>query len=146
MCVFDDSNDDSIQKIEEKIKEVKELKTKEESYKIDEFENILYKIGVSVVLIAHQKTGIMGEKGSQGVHHSFSESVADPAQWIKTGYINAFEYQKPKVQGIIKNNLKELKAKYATITGSDCHVWSAYPKKYNFQMSNNELKRRRKNV
>lgn len=32
---------------------------------------------------------------------------------------------------MIKNNLKELKIKFATITGSDCHVWNAYPNKDN---------------
>ena len=28
-----------------------------------------------------------------------------------------------------KYNLREMKSKFATITGSDCHVWSAYPNK-----------------
>ena len=30
---------------------------------------------------------------------------------------------------MIKNNLRDMKTKFATITGSDCHVWSAYPNK-----------------
>lgn len=68
-------------------------------------------------------------ENKQNSHHSLSECVENPEEWIKTGYINALEYQKPKVQGILKNNLKDIKQKFATITGSDCHVWEAYPKK-----------------
>lgn len=115
--------------ISQKINDVRLLVDKEDSYSIEEFENILYKIGISVVLIAHQKTGLDSMENKQSSHHSLSECVENPKEWIKTGYINALEYQKPKVQGILKNNLKDIKQKFATITGSDCHVWEAYPKK-----------------
>ena len=79
-------------------------------------------------MIAHQKSDIDIKDSSQN-HHSLSEAVDNPREWIKTGFINALEYQKPRVQGMIKNNLKEMKSKFATITGSDCHVWSSYPNK-----------------
>ena len=83
-----------------------------------------------MLLIAHQKSAI-DIKDSSGKHHSLSEAAENPNDWIKTGYINALEYQKPRIQGMIKNNLRDIKMKFATITGSDCHVWSAYPNKDN---------------
>ncbi len=128
VCVFDDENIDKISSISAKISEVRCLTNKEDSYTIEEFESILNKIGISVILIAHQKSGLNIKDSTQN-HHSLSESVENPEEWIKTGYINALEYQKPKVQGIIKNNLTDIKSKFATITGSDCHVWKAYPRK-----------------
>ena len=81
---------------------------------------------MNVILIAHQHKHFDNEEGGP---KSLSNSVSDIYEFIKTGYINALEYQKPRVQGMIKNNLREMKSKFATITGSDCHVWSAYPNK-----------------
>lgn len=128
ICIFDDNDDEKVSKIQSKIEEVKKLENKDDFYTLDEFENILYKVGISVLLIAHQKSDLDIKDFSQN-HHSLSEAVENPREWIKTGFINALEYQKPRVQGMIKNNLKEMKSKFATITGSDCHVWSAYPNK-----------------
>lgn len=128
ICIFDDYDEDSICKIQSKIEEVKKLEDEEDYYTLNEFEIILYNIGVSVLLIAHQKSDLDIKNSSQN-HHSLSEAVENPREWIKTGFINALEYQKPRVQGMIKNNLREMKSKFATITGSDCHVWSAYPNK-----------------
>lgn len=128
ICIFDDYDEDSICKIQSKIEEVKKLEDEEDYYTLNEFETILYNIGVSVLLIAHQKSDLDIKNSSQN-HHSLSEAVENPREWIKTGFINALEYQKPRVQGMIKNNLREMKSKFATITGSDCHVWSAYPNK-----------------
>lgn len=128
ICIFDDIDFEKLKLIQSKIDEVKTLTNKDEFYTLEEFENILNKIKLSVVLIAHQKSGLdISDTGK--THHSLSEAVDNPAEWIKTGYISALEYQKPKVQGIIKNNLNDLKIKFSTITGSDCHVWKAYPQK-----------------
>lgn len=55
ICIFDDSNEDSICRLQSKIEEVKKLEDKEDYYTLNEFETILYNIGVSVLLIAHQK-------------------------------------------------------------------------------------------
>ena len=128
ICIFDENDEEKISRIQEKIEEVKKIENIEDSYSLDEFETILYKIGLSVLLIAHQKSDL-DVKDSLQNHHSLSEAVDNPKEWIKTGFINALEYQKPRVQGMIKNSLKNLKWKFATITGSDCHVWSAYPNK-----------------
>ena len=130
ICIFDDCNEDIISKIQENIDNIKKIKNKDDFFTLNEFENVLYSIGISVVLIAHQKSGLESNVESKN-HHSLSEAVKNPQEWIKTGFINALEYQKPRIQGMIKNNLRDMKTKFATITGSDCHVWSAYPNKDN---------------
>lgn len=127
ICIFDDNDNQKLADLQSSIEKVKKLISAEEYYTIEEFESVLYTIGLSVLLIAHQKSDFDTDEKQH--HHSLSESVENPIEWIKTGYINALEYQKPRVQGMIKNCLKEQKLKFATITGSDCHVWSAYPKK-----------------
>lgn len=128
ICIFDDIDMEKIEKIQSKIEEVRKITNNDDNYSLEEFESILYKIGVSVLLVAHQKSDLDVNDTSNN-HHSLSEAVNNPREWIKTGFINALEYQKPRVQGMIKNNLKDLKSKFATITGSDCHVWSEYPNK-----------------
>lgn len=128
ICIFDDCNVEIVSNIQSKIEEVRKIENKDDYYTLNEFETILYNIGTSVLLIAHQKSDLEVKEISKN-HHSLSEAVENPKEWIKTGFINALEYQKPRVQGMIKNNLREMKTKFATITGSDCHVWSAYPNK-----------------
>ena len=137
VCIFNDEDIESIKVIPEAIKKIRLLTQKDEAYTIKEFEDILYEIGTSVVLIAHQKSGLNTATGKKS-HHSLSDSSTNPAEWIKIGYINALEYQTPKVQGILKDSLKDIKEEFATVTGSDCHVWSAYPKKDHAQ-SNDDI-------
>lgn len=102
------------------------LNTKEQYYTLKQFEDILYDIGLSTILIAHQKTGL---KKNDYTTRSLSEGTSCPEQWISTGYISALEYRQTRVQGMIKKNLKEINKKMATITGSDCHNWELYPNK-----------------
>ena len=128
VTIFNDLEIEKVEHIQAKIEGVKKLSNQSEFYTLEEFEKILKAIGINVLLIAHQKSGF--EVSNSGkMHHSLSEAVKNPIEWLKVGYINALEYQKPKVQGILKNNLKDFKMKFSTITGSDCHVWEAYPKK-----------------
>ncbi|WP_033162842.1 ATP-binding cassette domain-containing protein [Sharpea azabuensis] len=94
-------------------------------YTKDDFENILKSIGLNTILIVHQRCSL--DKESTG-HNSLSESVSNPYKILKIGYINALEYQKPNVEGILKNNLKNIDSNIALITGSDCHDWKYYPK------------------
>lgn len=81
-------------------------------------------IGLNVILIAHQHKHFDNEEGAP---KSLSNSVNDIYSFIKTGYINALEYQKPSVQGMLINSLKKANENVATIIGSDCHQWEYYP-------------------
>ncbi len=100
------------------------LENREDVYRKNDFEKILKDIGLSTILIAHQHKDISNHSGK---HHSFSDSVSDVKEKISIGYIAALEFQKPQVEGILINNLKDLPSNIALLSGSDCHCWSNYP-------------------
>ena len=123
VTIFDTKNKEDREKIAKTINN-NLLQNKNDSYNKSEFENILREIGLNTILIVHQKCGL--DKNT-GRNRSLSQGVEDPYEIIKMGYIQSLEYQKPNVEGIIKNNLKEMNANISLITGSDCHDWSVYP-------------------
>lgn len=100
------------------------LKNKNNFYDKEKFENILKQIGLDTILIACQRKGINSDRKHT---NSISDSVSDVNKVIQIGYIQALEYQKPKVQGILKENLKSLPNNISLVSGSDCHDWSVYP-------------------
>lgn len=104
--------------------EKKKLTNKDAKYNRNDFEDLLNKINLNTILIACQRKDINNHNGK---HNSLSDSTSDVLEIIKIGYINAFEYQKPKVEGILINNLKSIPKQIGLVTGSDCHTWSAYP-------------------
>lgn len=123
IVIFDDEDEIKIKNIEDTIN--KNLIDKQEGYYTkNEFEKILRDIGLNVVLIAHQHKHFDNEEGGP---KSLSNSVSDIYDFIKTGYINALEYQKPSVQGMLINSLKKANENVATVIGSDCHKWEYYP-------------------
>lgn len=101
------------------------IKEKTGFYSKEKFEKILRQIALNTLLIVHQHCSLDNNKGK---HNSLSESTADPYKIIKIGYVDALEYQKPNVEGILKNNLRNVETKAALVTGSDCHDWQYYPK------------------
>lgn len=124
IVIFDVKNNADMEKIDNVMKE-NELSEKNAYYNKDKFELILRKIGLNTLLIVHQRCSLERKKGK---HKSLSEAVDDPYRIIQVGYINALEYQKPYVEGIIKNNLRNIDYEIALVTGSDCHDWRYYPK------------------
>lgn len=123
IAIFDDKDEESVKRIEDTING--NLIEKQDGYYTrDEFERILREIGLNVVLIAHQHKHFDNEDGGP---KSLSNSVTDIYDFIRTGYINALEYQKPSVQGMLINSLKKANENVATIIGSDCHKWLYYP-------------------
>lgn len=100
------------------------LTSKEDFYTKESFEQMLYNIGLNTILIACQRKDIHNHNGH---HNSLSDSSNRVEEIIRVGYIDALEYQKPKVEGILKNNLKELSSSISLVAGSDCHTWSCYP-------------------
>lgn len=125
ICIFDDSKQEQLKEIEKVLNKNLLIKPTD-YYTRDEFESILKKIGLSVLLIAHQHKHFDNRSGGK---RSLSNSVDDIYSFIKTGYISALEYQRPSVQGMIINSLKKVNKNVASIIGSDCHQWEFYPKK-----------------
>lgn len=124
ITIFDAKNNNDFDKIERIINN-NLLRSKNASYKRDDFEKLLKKIGLNTLLIVHQKISLDRKDKSQ---RSLSGSVNDPYVAIEIGYIHSLEYQKSGVEGILKDNLKKVDRSISLITGSDCHQWSYYPK------------------
>lgn len=124
VAIFDDNDEKKLKELQTKMYEIKKIKNKEDYYEVDEFENVIKNIGLNVILIVHQKQGIDNTKGS---NQSLSTAVSNPSEFIQTGYIDCLEYNKPRVEGIVKNSLRNIGVNYPLITGSDCHDWEAYP-------------------
>jgi predicted ATPase len=100
------------------------LQNKDQFYERKQFEKILREINLDVILIACQRNSL---ENHDGKHNSLSESTKDADNLIMSGYINALEFQRPNVEGIIKNNLKDIPVNIGLVMGSDCHDWSVYP-------------------
>lgn len=122
--IFDDNDEEKLKELQTRMYEIKEIKSKEEYYELEEFENVIKNIGLNVILIVHQRQGIDNTNGS---NQSLSEAVSNPSEFIQTGYIDCLEYNKPRVEGIVKNSLRDIGISYPLITGSDCHDWEVYP-------------------
>lgn len=124
IAIFDVKNEDDMKTINS-VLNMDIIKKKTGFYSKEKFEKILRQIGLNTLLIVHQHCSLDNNKGK---HNSLSESTADPYKIIKIGYVDALEYQKPNVEGILKNNLRNVETKAALVTGSDCHDWQYYPK------------------
>lgn len=124
ISIFDVKNDENISSIVNAMK-TNELTGYNAFFDKNQFESVLKDIGLDTILIVHQKCSL---DKSEGGHKSLSEGVTDPYKIIQVGYINALEYQKPNIEGILKDNLRKIDSDVALITGSDCHDWRYYPK------------------
>lgn len=122
ITIFDTHNEGDLYKIKEKIDE--NILSRDAAYTKDAFEKLLKNIGLDTILIAQQRKGFDNHRG---VDNSLGDAVSDVEKIIKVGYINAIEYQKPKVEGILKQNLREISTIIPLFSGSDCHDWNCYP-------------------
>jgi len=100
------------------------LDDKDAAYDKKGYEELLREIGLNVILIACQRNSLDRHDGH---HNSLSESTMEAEELILAGYINALEFQRPNVEGILKDNLRKMPRQVMLLMGSDCHEWSAYP-------------------
>lgn len=136
ITVFDAKSNDDLEKIQNVINN-NLLTKKEDFYKREIFEALLKEIGLSVLLIACQRKSLDNKNGGK---NCLSDSCDNPLEFIKTGYINALEYQSPSVEGILNNSLVDLPKDMGVslVAGSDCHEWSAYPYHDSKSIKNNK--------
>lgn len=127
ICIFSNTEKDieNLKNINVVLNKHGLITKKNEYYSKEKLEEVLKDIGLSVVLIAHQHKDLDNPNGGK---RSLSNSVSNVYEYIGSGYINALEYQKPSVQGMLIDNLKKANINIATIIGSDCHEWNEYPK------------------
>lgn len=142
ITIFDAKNNaENYEKIN-KVIEANLLIDKEKAYSRKEYEALLREIGLDVILIACQRSGLNRQNGS---HNSLSESTQEPKELLSTGYINALEFQRPNVEGILRNNLQEVPTSVSLLMGSDCHDWEAYPY-HDKKFHNKEFKHSKANI
>lgn len=132
--IFDDKDEERVSKIQDKMFEVKELTRDDDFYTLPEFEQVLRNIGLSVILIAHQRQGLDNHNGSTD---SLSGATTTPKDYLKIGFVDSLEYNFPRAEGIVKNSLRNINVSLPTITGSDCHDWNYYPY-HNKNSTNNQ--------
>lgn len=124
IAIFDDSDDNKVSEIETKMFDIKKLEKADDTYSLEEFEKIIRNIGINVILIVHQRQGIDNDSGNTD---SLSNATSNPSEFIKVGFIDSLEYNYPRVEGIVKNSLRDVGLSFPIITGSDCHEWDCYP-------------------
>lgn len=125
ITIFDaKSRNENYQRIYQVIENHK-LNRAEGFYNRSTFESILREIGLDVILIACQRSGLDRHDDRT---RSLSGSTLEPEELLSSGYINALEFQRPNVEGILLNNLRSIPQHVMLVRGSDCHEWTAYPK------------------
>ena len=122
ITIFDARSTDDRLRIKRAIEE-NLIKDKGGYYDIPSFEALLKKIKLNTILIAHQHSGFNGDQKKRSLGRA-----TDGLNAYKFGYIDALEYNKPVVQGILRSELSDLELPARMVIGSDCHQWSCYPK------------------
>ena len=134
VAIFNDEDPDGIKRLSEVLPTTSEPKydsgTEERFFSENKFREILSKIGLDVVLIAHQKGSATSKSPSKKDANSVGEKHFN--EFLNCGYFEAFEFKSPR-NGLFNNLYKrKLDDKNNTdvlrfLTGSDCHDWSCYP-------------------
>jgi predicted ATP-dependent endonuclease of OLD family len=124
ITIFNDKNEKDLDRIKSEI-ETQLLTNKDAYYNKEEYENIIRKIGLDTILIVCQRKSL---DRTDGGHRSLSDSTSNPFDYLKYGYFDALEFQKPGVEGILLNNLSPLEISMGLVLGSDCHDWNVYPR------------------
>ena len=122
ITIFDAKSADDRLRIKSAI-EKNLIKDKGAYYDISSFESLLKQIKLNTILIAHQHSGFNGDQKKRSLGRA-----TDSLNAYKFGYIDALEYNKPVVQGILRSELSDLELPARMVIGSDCHQWSCYPK------------------
>lgn len=135
ITIFDDRNEEKIKNIQKEIFDIKNNKPLYDDVKLNSFSenrflNILKKIDLNVIMIAHQKETLSSEETRNHDVMSLGKEKFDELVFLD--YFESFEFKKKKNEIFNKNFIEKNKVKYKDITlrfitGSDCHVWSEYP-------------------
>lgn len=92
------------------------------------FLDILRKIDLDTILIAHQKNSPLSKKPRKSDANSVGEDKFQ--EFIYTDYFEAFEFKNKKNEVFNKMYIfsNQIEDSMRFITGSDCHDWRFYPK------------------
>lgn len=127
IAIFPDTDEEKIKNIEQVMND-KALTSKADSYKETEFIEILRKINMDTILIAHQKNTLSSLKPRKNDANSVGENKF--LEFVYTDYFEAYEFKNKRNQILNKAYLvqKKIGKEISFVTGTDCHNWSVYPK------------------
>lgn len=124
ITIFNDNDYEKIKEISSKIN-TKFDNNSGNAYTEKTFKEILKEIDLSVLLIAHQKSGINANNQNENLS-KIGENEFDNI--IGIDYFDAVEFRSGKVEGILNDYKYEKQlSNLRYITGTDCHVWEVYP-------------------
>lgn len=126
LTIFSDDNKKKLKKIKKIIERETFDNTESNAYSEKTFKEMLKKIDLNVLLIAHQKNDVRAENQGENLAQIGEEKFDEV---IGIDYFDAVEFRSGKVEGMLKDYKvdKEL-VNLRYITGTDCHDWSVYPR------------------
>lgn len=133
ITIFEDNDDMKLENIKKLIFDSKKdtpLYDQEKSFSEEKFLEILKKIDLNVVMIAHQKESLTSKKTRNNDVMSLGKEKFNELVFID--YFESFEFKNKRNEIFnkyyIENNQENLNSEdLRFITGSDCHKWSEYP-------------------
>ena len=140
VTIFDDSDIEKVKNIEN----VLELKDEKPNYDLKssfsegKFLDILNKIDLNTICIAHQKNTLTSKAPSKNDINTLGEESFN--EFLFAEYFEALEFKNKRNE--VFNNISKSKIEgdlLRFITGSDCHDWSVYPK-YNSDEKDGQFK------
>lgn len=129
VTIFDDKNYEKVKRIQEILNDENNLPKYDQinSYSEKKFLEILKKIDLNTIMIAHQKN----TPSSQKVREHDANTLGDEKfkEFLFTEYFEAYEFRNKNYEVfmnnyVINNDVQDL---LRLITGSDCHSWEVYP-------------------
>lgn len=129
ITIFDDSEPTLVKRIEQAIEGHRAQYDKNGSFSEDEYWSIIRDIGLDIVTIAHQKNSPTSATRKPNDANSVGDDLFN--EFLFLDYFEAYEYRNRRNELFNKSYSRaytsEEQKQLRFITGSDCHVWDAYP-------------------
>ena len=137
ITIFDDSKPKLVKRIEQAIDNYRTQYDKNGSFSEDEYWSIIRDIGLDIVTIAHQKNSPASATRKPNDANSVGDDLFN--EFLFLDYFEAYEYRNRRNELFNKSFSRaytsEEQKQLRFITGSDCHVWDAYPSHDNHSKS-----------
>lgn len=137
ITIFDDLKPKLVERIEQAIGDHRTQYDKNGSFSEDEYWSIIRDIGLDIVTIAHQKNSPTSATRKPNDANSVGDDLFN--EFLFLDYFEAYEYRNRRNELFNKSYSRaytsEEQKQLRFITGSDCHVWDAYPSHDNHSKS-----------
>lgn len=129
VTIFDNSKPKLVERIEQAIDSHRTQYGKNGSFSEDEYWKIIRDIGLDIVTIAHQKNSPASSTRKPNDANSVGDNLFN--EFLFLDYFEAYEYRNRRNElfnkSFSRTYTSEEQKQLRFITGSDCHVWDAYP-------------------